>query len=113
MKLFVSDLFGQAIKAAAIGAALLLSMSASQAQSGPFAGFDGTWSGNAVSDMLLGVPRQTTFTPSTANLLAKQRGNHYFMFFNDDWKMTRNLTLNLGFRWEITDFVEENRAAFR
>src|SRR3984885_8562686 len=53
MKLFVSDLFGQALKAAAIGAALLLSMSASQAQSGPFAGFDGTWSGNgtvALSD---------------------------------------------------------------
>ena len=53
MKLFVSDLFGQAIKAAAIGAALLLSMSASQAQSGPFASFDGTWSGNgtvALSD---------------------------------------------------------------
>src|ERR1700742_4230001 len=45
MKLFVSDLFGQAIKAAAIGAALLLSISASHAQSGPFAGFDGAWSG--------------------------------------------------------------------
>jgi hypothetical protein len=53
MKLFVSDLSGQAIKAAAVGATLLLSMSASQAQSGPFAGFDGAWSGNgtvALSD---------------------------------------------------------------
>jgi hypothetical protein len=35
----------QAIKAAGVGAALLLSASASQAQSGPFAGFDGAWSG--------------------------------------------------------------------
>src|ERR1700744_1384441 len=43
---FVSGLFGQAIKAAAWGAALILSMSASNAQSGPFAGFDGAWSGN-------------------------------------------------------------------
>ena len=43
---FVSGLFGQAIKAAAVGAALMLSMSASNAQSGgPFAGFDGAWSG--------------------------------------------------------------------
>jgi hypothetical protein len=53
MKLFVSDLSGRAIKAAAAGALLLLSMSASQAQSGPFAGFDGAWSGNgtvALSD---------------------------------------------------------------
>jgi hypothetical protein len=47
MKLFGSSLFGQAIKAAGVGAALMLSVSASQAQSsGPFAGFDGSWSGS-------------------------------------------------------------------
>jgi hypothetical protein len=38
--------FGQAIKAAAVGAALMLSTAASHAQSAPFAGFDGAWSGN-------------------------------------------------------------------
>lgn len=46
MKLFGSGLFGQAIKAAGIGAALMLSVSAGHAQSGPFAGFSGSWSGN-------------------------------------------------------------------
>jgi hypothetical protein len=53
MKRFGSNLFGQAIKAASLSAALMLSISASHAQSGPFAGFDGTWSGNgtvALSD---------------------------------------------------------------
>ena len=53
MKLFGSGLFGQAIKAAGVGAALMLSVSAGHAQSGPFAGFDGAWSGNgtvALSD---------------------------------------------------------------
>ena len=53
MKRFGSILFGQAIKAAGVGAALLLSVSAGQAQSGPFAGFDGAWAGNgtvALSD---------------------------------------------------------------
>ena len=53
MKSFGSSLFGQAIKAAGVGAALMLSVSASHAQSGPFAGFDGAWSGNgtvALSD---------------------------------------------------------------
>src|SRR5882757_8632904 len=53
MKRFGSNLFGRAIKAASIGAALMLSVSAGHAQSGPFAGFDGTWSGNgtvALSD---------------------------------------------------------------
>ena len=38
--------FGQAIKAAGVGAALMLSVSAGHAQSRPFAGFDGAWSGN-------------------------------------------------------------------
>jgi hypothetical protein len=45
MKLFGSNRFGQAIKTAGIGAALLMSVSASHAQSGPFAGFDGSWTG--------------------------------------------------------------------
>src|SRR6195256_5622207 len=46
MKPIGSSLFGHAIKAASVGAALLLSVSASNAQSsGPFAGFDGSWSG--------------------------------------------------------------------
>ena len=47
MKLFGSSLFGQALKAAGVGAALIMSISASHAQSsGPFAGFDGSWSGS-------------------------------------------------------------------
>src|SRR5436305_8563280 len=53
MKQFGFSLFGPAIKAAAIGAALMLSASAGFAHSGPFSGFDGAWSGNgtvALSD---------------------------------------------------------------
>lgn len=43
MKFF--GLSGHAIKAAGIGTALIFSVSASHAQSGPFAGFEGAWSG--------------------------------------------------------------------
>ena len=46
MKLF-------ALKAASVGAAIMLSVTASNAQSGPFVGFNGAWSGNgtvALSD---------------------------------------------------------------
>ena len=53
MKLFGSGLFGQALKAAGVGAVLMLSVTASHAQSGPFIGFNGAWSGNgtvALSD---------------------------------------------------------------
>jgi hypothetical protein len=44
MKRVGSRLFWQAIKG--VGVALMLSVSAASAQSGPFAGFDGSWSGN-------------------------------------------------------------------
>jgi hypothetical protein len=54
MELFGFSLSRQAIKTAGIGAALLLSVSVGHAQSaGPFAGFDGAWSGTgtvALSD---------------------------------------------------------------
>jgi hypothetical protein len=46
MKLFGSRLFGQTVMAAVVGGALMVSTSASHAQSHPFAGFDGAWSGN-------------------------------------------------------------------
>jgi hypothetical protein len=45
MQLLRSRFSAHALKAAGIGAAMLLSASASHAQSGPFAGFDGSWSG--------------------------------------------------------------------
>ena len=53
MKQFGSRLFGQAVRAAGVGAVLMLSATAGHAQSGPFAGFSGTWSGSgtvALSD---------------------------------------------------------------
>lgn len=47
MNLFASTVPGRAFTAAGVGAALLLSVSAGNAQGvgGPFAGFDGSWSG--------------------------------------------------------------------
>src|SRR5260370_25559724 len=41
-----SRFLGQAIKVASVGSALVLSVSAGYAQSGPFAGFAGVWSGS-------------------------------------------------------------------
>ena len=47
MKMFGSKLFGQALTAAGVGAALMLSVTAGHAQAaGPFAGFDGNWTGS-------------------------------------------------------------------
>src|SRR6478736_8814889 len=46
MNCLVPRCFGEAIKAAGVGAVLMLSVSVSHAQSGPFTGFNGSWSGN-------------------------------------------------------------------
>jgi hypothetical protein len=46
MKTFHSGLLRQILKTAGVAAALLLSASASYAQSGPFAGLSGAWSGH-------------------------------------------------------------------
>src|ERR1051326_5979350 len=69
--------------------------------------FDGSLSGNAVVDMLLGYPRQSQLTPDSANFRTHQRGSNPSAFFNDDWKVTPNLTLNMGIRWEFTTAMQD------
>ena len=58
MNMFCGTLSARAIKAAGVGAALLFSVSAGHAQSGPFAGFDGSWSGTGTVSMSDGSPER-------------------------------------------------------
>jgi hypothetical protein len=51
MRSFGSGLFRQAITTAGVGAALMLSVSAGYAQSSPFAGLSGAWSGNGIASL--------------------------------------------------------------
>ena len=50
------------------------------------------------ADFLLGVPQQTSiqYSPAEYNFVS----NGWDLYFNDDWRLGANLTINLGLRYE-------------
>lgn len=74
--------------------------------------FNGTYSGQGISQFLLTpvaatVPTGVSYvggadTVFSSNIaLVDDLHNYYATYFQDDWKVTPKLTLNLGLRWEF------------
>ncbi len=61
--------------------------------------FDGQFTGNPLADFLLGYPNN--YSEASAQVVGKWRYNQYAAFIQDDWKVTRRLTLNLGVRYYL------------
>jgi len=70
-------------------------------------GFTGAFTGSAYADFLLGLPQSTSNTIPTP--VSHQFGNWWSAYAQDQYKVTRNLTLNLGLRWEAQEPYYDNR----
>ena len=59
--------------------------------------FNGTASGNSLADFLMGIPTNLTQYPQAPSNI---RSKSYFGFVQDEWRLTKRFTLNLGLRYE-------------
>jgi Carboxypeptidase regulatory-like domain/TonB dependent receptor-like, beta-barrel len=59
-------------------------------------------SGQAIAAFLLGLPNQAY--RNVGDTAALMRSNSYHTYLQDDWKLTQKLTLNLGLRYEYTQW---------
>jgi hypothetical protein len=72
-------------------------------------GFDGTYTGSALADFMLGYVRSANLNPTHTNTDLKDFWHAYY--FNDDWKVTQRLNITLGMRYDyFQPFKQANDA---
>ena len=61
-------------------------------------GFDGTYTGSALADFMLGYVKTANINPTHTNTDLWDWTQSYFV--NDDWKVNSRLTVNIGLRYD-------------
>jgi hypothetical protein len=67
--------------------------------------FDGRYTGNVFADFLLGLPGSAQ--GGAGGVAVYLRGNEYYAYAQDDWKVSRRLTVNFGLRHEYVSPLSE------
>lgn len=73
--------------------------------------FTGNLAGNSFAAFLLGIPSSTESPEGLP--LTDVRQNRMALYFQDDWKPLRKLTVNLGLRWEYNSPATDIRGLWR
>ena len=69
--------------------------------------FSGTFSGNAFADLLLGLPTFNGVFDIGPHI--DETSQHFAAYGQDEWRISKSLTLSAGLRWELQPpFTEKN-----
>ena len=73
----------------------------------------GTYTGNEVADVLMGLTSVALHDQTFNGPVTGRRWKIYRPYVQDDWRITKDLTLNLGVAWDLTTPISEahNRQA--
>jgi hypothetical protein len=61
--------------------------------------FDGSFSGNAFADFLLGLPAGTGYAQNAPDI--RPYSTHFAAYAQDDWRVSPKLTINYGLRYDL------------
>ena len=70
--------------------------------------FNGRFSGSSAADFLLGMPSRFRTAVPGADAINEGEGFLYGVYFQDEFRLTERVTLNLGLRYEVAEPFEDS-----